>query len=59
MTKAVHGVPIPEHLKEKYGIQPEDQDFVPVDPADKLIAAVAMKNKNKPHIRGQPSSKML
>ena len=42
--KRIKGVPIPEHLKEKFGIQDPPPEFVPVDPADALLARVAKMN---------------
>ena len=42
--KSIKGVPVPEHLKEKFGIKDPPPEFVPVDPADELLARVAKMN---------------
>lgn len=44
LSKPIKGVPVPDHLKTIFGIEDPKPDFVPVDPADRVIATVAMKN---------------
>jgi len=54
-SQVIHGVPIPPELKEKFQIPSTPEappEFVPVDPADRVLAQVA-------GMRGQASSKKL
>lgn len=54
-TKPIKGVPIPEHLRVKFELQPQKPDFVPVDPGDKVIAWVAMRNQQQSRLKRDPS----
>ena len=45
LSKPIRGVPIPDNLKSIFGIQDPKPEFVPVDPADRVLAQVAMQGQ--------------